>query len=202
MEYVLASASPRRSEILQSLGLKFKILKSDAEADSNLNIEYTTDGFVKYVMSLSKLKAEDVASRLKFDEQTLIIAADTIVVNDGNILEKPKDENDAYRMLKELSGRTHSVLTGVTIIKLPEYRIISDFEKTEVSFRKLENQEILDYIKTGEPMDKAGAYGIQGKGSLLVKGISGCYFNVVGLPVNKLNDMLNKFNINLLLCNM
>lgn len=201
MEYILASASPRRSEILTSLGLKFKILKSNVEADKDFKANCLNKNFAEYVMNLSKLKAEDVANQLDTEKETVIISADTIVVYNEKIFEKPENENEAFYILKNLSGNVHNVLTGITVIKLPEYKIISDFESTEVLFGNLTDQEIYEYIKTGEPMDKAGAYGIQGKGSLLVKSIKGCYFNVVGLPVNKLKNILAEFNINLLLSN-
>lgn len=191
--FVLASASPRRREILENIGLTFDIVVSSADeggVDRGIGPELL-------VKELAMLKASRTAKICQKD--TYIIAADTIVVFEGEILEKPKDEADAERMLSMLSGKRHSVYTGVCIFKTPEAKAVCKCEKTDVVFRGLTPETIRKYIKTGEPMDKAGAYGIQGKGALLVKEIHGDYFNVVGLPVGLLGEMFREeFDITLL----
>lgn len=146
------------------------------------------------VMTLSRQKAREVAATVEGD--CVIIAADTIVVIDGEVLGKPRDERDAAQMLKKLSGRTHMVFTGVTIIR--GERVLCQFEKTNVNFRELEDDEIAAYVKTGEPLDKAGAYGVQGRGSLFVTGIEGDFFNVMGLPLCRLGIMLKDLGVNLI----
>lgn len=180
MKIVLASASPRRSEILKNLGLEFEVKVSGTKEimPEGLSPEVT-------VMSLAKQKGSGIVG-------DIVISADTIVVLDGHIMGKPQNENDAYKMLKSLSGRTHSVYTGVCI------NGECDFEKSDVVFDDLSDEEILAYIKTGEPMDKAGAYGAQGKGGCFVKEIRGDFFNVMGLPVHKLYTMLTKMGVNVI----
>ena len=192
MKIILASESPRRQELLKQIGLEFDIISSDIEETVNQNQKPE-----KLVQQLSYLKAEDVAQKVK--NESLIIAADTIVVYKNEILGKPKDEQDAYKMLKKLSGNIHEVFTGFTIINNYTNKIVSDYEKTLVKFRELSEEEIKGYIKTQEPMDKAGAYGIQKIGSLLVEEIKGDYFNVVGLPLCKLALVLKReFNLQVL----
>ncbi len=178
---ILASQSPRRRELLKFIDEDF-IIKS-AEVDETLPQDITPENAVLY---LSKIKAEP----FKSDGDT-VIGADTVVAIDGKILGKPNDENEAIAMLRLLSGREHSVFTGVTIIKANKEK--SFFAETRVKFYELSDKMIYDYIKTGEPFDKAGAYGIQGCGCLLVEKIDGDYFNVVGLPVAKLNRLLLDF---------
>ena len=181
----LASASPRRKEILQQAGLEFNVITP--ECDENIN----EDRPWELVMKLSLKKAQAGYSMLSsFDSglKTLVIGADTIVCLDGRILGKPEDDRNAFEMLKSLSGRTHEVYTGVTV--LTENSAETFYEMTEVSFYDVPDEDILDYIKTGEPADKAGAYGIQGKGCFLVKGIRGDYFNVMGLPAAHLLRVL------------
>ncbi|HBN38892.1 MAG TPA: septum formation protein Maf [Ruminococcaceae bacterium] len=175
---ILASKSPRRKELLSLITENF-VIKS-AEVDENLPKGIQPD---KAVEHLSKIKAEPFKS-----EEDVIIGADTVVSIDGVILGKPKDRSDAFKMLKMLSGKYHSVFTGVTIIKPDSTKTFS--VETRVKFFDLTDREINDYLDTGEPFDKAGAYGIQGKGSLLVEKIDGDYFNVVGLPVSTLNKYL------------
>lgn len=175
---VLASKSPRRKELLQYITSDF-IIKS-ADVDETLPDNISPDKAVEY---LSRIKAEPFAN-----DDDIIIGADTVVACDNAILGKPNDINDAKSMLKLLSGREHEVYTGVTIINKGEVQTFSVC--TKVKFFDLSDKEIDDYIKTGEPMDKAGAYGIQGYGSLLIESICGDYFNVVGLPVSKLNRLL------------
>lgn len=182
MAIILASASPRRRELLKFITEDFTVRVSDAEevTDPALSAEET-------VKSLAVIKGESVAEG--FPEDT-VISADTIVVLDGKILGKPKDEEDAFRMLSSLSGRTHEVFTGVCVLHSGRRLVFA--ERTEVSFFPLSEDEIRAYIATGEPADKAGAYGIQGKGCTLVKAISGDYNNVVGLPVAGLNRLLKE----------
>lgn len=179
---ILASSSPRRKELLENLHLTFDISSSN-----------TDESFVpgtapeEIVMKLAERKAKDVAER---NRTSFVIGADTIVVANNQVLGKPSDEKDAREMLTMLSGNTHSVYTGVAIVNAGQS--VRFFEKTDVTFWNLTVSEIEAYLKSGEPFDKAGAYGIQGFGSLLVKQISGDYFNVVGLPVSKTIRELKK----------
>ncbi|EIJ79040.1 Maf-like protein [Bacillus methanolicus PB1] len=179
---ILASSSPRRKELLENLHLTFEISKSE--------VDETFDPGMKpeeIVMELAFRKASFVAEK---NPSSFIIGSDTIVVVDGKVLGKPHTKEEAFGMLKLLSGRTHSVFTGVAIVS-PE-KNATFFEKTDVTFWELTDEEIKAYISTGEPFDKAGAYGIQGFGSILVKQISGDYFSVVGLPVSKTVRELRK----------
>lgn len=187
---ILASSSPRRQELLANLGLYFSII-SAAIDESILPHEHPRDA----VRRLARLKALDVASRVEGD--ALIIAADTVVVLNGKILGKPADQDDAYRMLSLLSGRCHEVITAVAICSGEGKYEVED-ETTRVYFRSLSTDEIRAYLSCGESYDKAGAYGIQGRGGLLVEKIEGCYFNVVGLPLGRLYLMLKKHGIDLL----
>ena len=185
---VLASASPRRRELLEQIGIKFDIVVSNEpedEIDKNLSPE-------NYTSELALMKACNAAKKLTGTKRrnSLIIAADTVVYSDGIILGKPKDKEDAFGILKGLSGKTHEVYTGVCVMRLSDGYAVSESVKTSVVFKNLPDSMIKRYIETGEPMDKAGAYGIQGKGAVLVKEINGDYFNVVGLPVSTLYDML------------
>lgn len=187
MAIILASQSPRRRELLQQMGLtEFEIIPAVGEetADPSLPPE-------QLVEQLALHKAAEVVA--KCGEEDVVIGADTIVVLDGRVLGKPQDQADAQRMLASLSGRRHTVYTGVTVIR-GERRMVSH-EATQVCFRSLTEEEILHYIATGEPMDKAGAYGIQGRGALLVDSIQGDFYNVVGLPVCRLGGMLAEFGI-------
>lgn len=175
---ILASKSPRRKELLSLITEDFVVKTSDVDESLPNNIEPA-----KAVEYLSRLKAKP------FDNGTdTVIGADTVVAVDGIILGKPKDRDDAYNMLKLLSGKYHSVFTGVTVIS-PQKTITFSVE-TKVKFFELTDTEINAYIDTSEPFDKAGGYGIQGKGSLFVERIEGDYFNVVGLPVSALNKAL------------
>lgn len=187
---VLASKSPRRREILENLGVDFEVIESNADEST-----VSSDGISVelYVQELALIKAADCAKNVE-DDATLIISADTVVSLDNKILGKPKDEEEAFLMLKSLSGKTHEVYTGFCVMKSGDADSVCRACKTEVTFKELTDDEILAYIKTGEPMDKAGAYGIQGLGGLLVSGISGDYLNVVGLPASMLSDVLkNEF---------
>lgn len=181
---VLASKSPRRQELLCRITEEFEVCATDA--DETLPLDITPWDAVLY---LSKIKAEPLRN-----PKDIIIGADTVVALDGEILGKPKDKADAKHMLKMLSGQKHSVFTGVTVF-FGEKREVSFYEETKVCFYDLSDDEIDSYIDTGEPMDKAGAYGIQGYGALLVKKIAGDYFNVVGLPIGKLNRILLTDNV-------
>ncbi|MBP3337390.1 MAG: septum formation inhibitor Maf [Clostridia bacterium] len=185
-DIILASGSPRRQEILKNIGLSFRVKKSDAD-------ESMEDGIAPSLsaMKLSLLKATDVAKNEGSD--SLVIGADTIVVSpDGEILGKPKNEDDAKKMLKMLSGKKHSVITGVSVMRTFDAKATSFFVSTDVYFKELTETEIMWYLATKEPFDKAGAYGIQGLGAILIEKIEGDYFNVVGLPVSKLVDVLRE----------
>lgn len=184
MKIILASKSPRRAEILKNIGAEFEIMPADTD-------EYVPDGTSpeEAVKMISAGKAECIAEK-NGGADTLIVSADTVVVYGGEIIGKPKDETHAFEILKRLSGHTHAVYTGFTL-RLGD-KAYSDFEKTEVDFRMLSDDEIYRYIKSGEPMDKAGAYGIQEKGAVFVSGIRGDYFNVMGLPICRINETAKK----------
>ncbi len=189
---ILASGSPRRKELLMQVGLPFQVVPSLAE-------EHIEPGLSPHflVQSLSLLKAADVAKNQ--DEDALIIGADTIVVFEDEILTKPKDAEDAKIMLSRLSGRCHSVLTGLTVLRRKDGKSISITEETKVYFKELTKKEIEAYVKTEEPLDKAGAYGIQGLGGIFVEKIEGDYYNVVGLPMMRLGKLLQEeFDIELI----
>ena len=190
MNIILASASPRRKEILENANVKFKIMSSDIE-------ELTLEGEspCQMVMRLAFEKGINIADKQKSD---LVISADTIVVLDNNVLGKPKDEKEARYMIESLSGKTHQVITGISLINLENNKKIIDYVISNVKFKNLSEEDINGYISTNESLDKAGAYGIQGYGALLVDEIQGDYFNIVGLPISRLSDLLKKhFNINL-----
>lgn len=193
MEIILASASPRRKELLELINLKFEIKASNIEEIMNEDLSLE-----EKVEDLSYQKANDTASKLSGDY--LVIGADTIVEINGEILGKPKDKADAKRMLKLLSGKEHHVITAITLIDTKDKNnFIKTHEKTKVKFIELTDYKIDKYIDSGEPMDKAGAYAIQGLGVMFVKGIEGCYTNVVGLPIPLLTNILeNKFNLKLI----
>ncbi|MBR6511896.1 MAG: septum formation inhibitor Maf [Clostridia bacterium] len=187
MEFVLASKSPRRVEMLKSLGFDFTVRPADID-ESSISIADPETGVEKIALE----KAKACFHGLEMHE-AVVLAADTIVVLDGEVLLKPKDAADARAMLSKLSGKTHTVFTGVAIMTERETR--SFVESTDVTFFELTDEEIDDYIATGEPLDKAGAYGIQGRGSLLVKSINGDYFNVVGLPTAPVARCLKAFGV-------
>lgn len=188
---ILASNSPRRIEILNTFNIKFDVIPSDYDEKM---IKFSSP--YELVCELSERKASNVSE--KVGEDCIIIGADTVVYKDGDILGKPSDEKDAFDMLSKLSGDCHKVITGICIIDKKEKNIYKSYEETLVYFKNLTKNEIMDYIKTKEPFDKAGAYGIQGFGGLFVEKIEGCYFNVVGFPVNKLYNALGKMGVNLL----
>lgn len=180
---ILASKSPRRSKLLKQLNLSFKVIS--AEIDETIKKGETP---VRAVKRLAAGKLNAVKPKIK---EGVIISADTIVVLNNKIIGKPKDEKDAEKILKLLSGKTHFVYTGFSICNLYSGKLLTRFEKTAVTFRELSRTEIRNYIKTGSPMDKAGAYGIQDDfGAVFVKKINGCYYNVVGLPLTNLYKTL------------
>ena len=189
MKLILASQSPRRRELLERMGLDFTVISPQIDEDA-----FTDPDPAALVCTLSREKALAVAREQ--DPDVLVVAADTVVVLDGQALGKPGDEAGAAAMLAALSGRSHEVYTGVTVCRGD--RAVTEAKRTEVTFRPLSREEIRSYVATGEPMDKAGAYGIQGFGALLVEGIRGDYFNVVGLPVCRLGRMLAGFGVDCL----
>lgn len=189
MRVILASKSPRRREILATFGVQFEIMSADADESSAI-----TDP-AQLVRELALRKARAVREQLlnagEWNGDTLIIASDTVVANGGEILGKPRDDADAARMLRALSGKTHHVLSGIAL--LSGEREAVDFDSTAVCFAEMSEKDIAWYVKTKEPQDKAGAYAVQGLAALWVQGIDGDYFNVVGLPVFRLNALLVSF---------
>jgi septum formation protein len=186
---ILASASPRRRELLRQIGLSFKTAPAHVDERVLAGEEPET-----YAARLAQDKARSAAKKFS---SGVIIAADTIVVLENAILGKPVDAADAERMLAALSGKMHRVITGLAVMEPATGKIMTRTATTRVWFGNLSAQEIASYVMTGEPLDKAGAYGIQGKGALLVERIDGCYFNVVGLPLALLNEMLKEFEVRL-----
>ena len=178
MKLILASASPRRAEILHSAGLQFSVLSSAVD-ETPIPAESPND----LVQRLALAKAALVAARAL--GPAIIIAADTVVVLEGEILGKPRTSEDARQMLEKLSGRTHSVMTGVALIRLPDVERREFIETTQVHFASISKDEIVKYLSSGEPFDKAGAYAIQGLAGRYIPRIDGCYFNVMGLPLSR-----------------
>jgi septum formation protein len=187
---ILASASPRREEIFKKTGLKFQVDESSCE-------EITDPGLKPHELAkvLSRAKAKDVARRYR---NALIIAADTLVLSGRKIYGKPGGEKEAREMLKTLSGKAHSVITGFTIIDTAGKKELSRSVETKVYVKRLDADEIEAYIRSGEPFGKAGAYGIQGLGAVIVEKIEGDFFNVMGLPLNALAESLKKFGVHVL----
>jgi len=184
---ILASGSPRRQELLRRMGVddfEIRVPAVDESYPAGLSPQQT----VEYI---SRKKCDAVVAKSAPDE--IIIAADTMVFVDGEHLGKPADEADALRMLTQLQGRRHLVCTGVTVHALAE--TLTESESTEVIFRSASSAELLQYIHTGEPMDKAGAYGVQDRGALLVEGIHGDFYNVMGLPILRLSRILARFGV-------
>jgi len=182
---ILASISPRRENLLRMIGFDFEVVNSQVDEQSEV---YTIPEV--HVLELAQKKALKVAEKI---DGGLIIGADTVVVLNNQILGKPKDAKQAKEILQQLSGKTHEVYTGFAIVEKPSGEMLSEFVKTLVSFRKLADEEIDRYIKSGSPFDKAGGYGIQDQGALFVQKIDGCFYNVMGLPVTKLYQALEKF---------
>ena len=184
-QLILASASPRRRELLAMLGLDFEVMPAPSEEEPDLSLP--TD---EAIAAVAAAKARSVTSPLP------VLAADTVVCIDGRILGKPHGEDEAYDMLRALSGRRHEVYTGVAVSF--GGRMLRACQKTSVFFRELSDAEIRSYIATGEPMDKAGAYGAQGLGALFIDRIDGDFFNVMGLPVCLTGRLLGEAGINVL----
>ena len=189
MRVILASKSPRRREILSMLGVEFEILSADADESSDI----TDPEALVRELALRKGRATRalLQERGEWDESTLIIASDTVVATQDEILGKPADARDAGRMLRALQDSTHRVISGVAL--LCGEREVADFDSTGVRFAAMSENEIDWYVASGEPSDKAGAYAVQGLASLWIKGLEGDYFNVVGLPVYKLNALCQSF---------
>ncbi|HKN23957.1 MAG TPA: Maf family protein [Candidatus Acidoferrum sp.] len=179
MKLILASSSTRRAQILRDAGISFSVLSSAVD-----ETPYGNESPQQMVQRLADAKADLVAARAV--GPAILVAADTVVVLDGQILGKPRSTDDARRMLEFFSGRTHSVVTGVTLIRLPEMERRQFIESTLVTFVPLSPDEISRYLSTDEPYDKAGAYAIQGHAGRYISRIEGCYFNVVGLPLARL----------------
>ena len=185
MKLILASASPRRSEILRNAGMSFQVLSSAVD-ETPFPGETPTD----LVKRLAESKAELVAARAV--GPAMVIAADTIVALDGRLLGKPRSSDDARAMLRQISGRTHAVHTGLALVRLPDAERRSAVETTLVTFAPLSDEDISQYLASGEPFDKAGAYAIQGRAGRFIPRIEGCYFNVMGLPLARLSQMLRE----------
>ncbi|KKM09008.1 hypothetical protein SY88_21470 [Clostridiales bacterium PH28_bin88] len=192
MRLILASASPRREELLRQVGLECEVIPSGISEDITPAAPHDYEFLVR---ELALGKARWVARGI---DNGLVIGADTVVVLGHRILGKPGSPEEAGNMLRELSGKPHQVLTGIAVVKAGSNVYRTDCEVTRVYFRRLEEREIEAYVESGEPMDKAGAYGIQGLGAVLVERIEGCYFNVVGLPLARLTQVLRGFGVNVL----
>ncbi len=191
MRFILASSSPRRSDLLNQIGLDFEVIPSRFD-ESQVNASDP----VELVRTLAREKAGTVASEV--EGEAIVLGADTIVLLDDEILGKPRDEAEARSMLGRLAGRTHRVLTGVALIRRPNGPILVEHEETAVTMRNLTPGQIAAYVASGEPMDKAGAYAVQGLGSVLVERLQGDYFNVVGLPLPRLALMLEPLGLDVL----
>ena len=188
MDIILASKSPRRRALLEQMGVRdFRIVTPDIDEHMDRDLPPA-----ELVRQISLEKAQAMAAQA--DPNTVVIAADTVVALDGVVLGKPADKEEAFRMLSLLSGNRHQVYTGLTVLRGEQ--VFSQWEETSVTFRPLTAEEIEAYIATGEPMDKAGAYGIQGYGALFIEGISGDYYNVMGLPVCRLGQILGQLGMN------
>jgi septum formation protein len=189
MKLILASASPRRAEVLRAAGIAFEVLPTDVDESPQPNEEPG-----ELVARLAEAKARSAAARAASSASpAILVGADTAVVADAKTLGKPASADDARRMLRLLSGRTHSVLTGLALVRLPGGESRREQETTRVTFAPLTDREIEDYVASGEPFDKAGAYAIQGLGGRFVTRVEGCYFNVVGMPLARLYRMLREF---------
>ncbi len=187
MSLVLASASPRRAELLRQAGILFEVVEPGVSEDISGNVDPA-----QMVVELSKRKALDVSCRF---EKGFVLAADTIVVCRDQVLGKPRDRDNARRMLRMLSGNEHMVFTGLALFDAATGSYETGLSKTRVWMKPLKNEHIDLYVACGEPMDKAGAYGIQGRGALFIDKIEGCYFNVVGLPLSLLFDLFIKMQV-------
>ena len=189
MNIYLASTSPRRRDLLRRLGMRFQVMTPVASEKPGAVGLKAGSAPARYAVAYAKAKALSVAERVGAG---LIIGVDTVVVCGRQILGKPRSRAEARKMLNMLSGRTHSVVSGVAVVRMPEREVLTASENTEVSFRKLGADEIERYIAGPEPYDKAGAYGIQEQAGIFVSRVSGCLLNVIGLPVPLLLDLLRK----------
>lgn len=177
--------------MLESIGLKFKVIPSNVEEDIE-NKPFSCE----LIENIALDKVLDVAENSKFP--AIVIGSDTVVVIDNKILGKPKDDEDAFNMLNSLSGRSHRVISAIVVHDTETGKTVKTSVTSEVIFRELEEKEIRNYIKTGEPADKAGAYAIQGRAGIFVKEIKGCYSNIVGISVYKTAEVLKEFGVNIL----
>lgn len=189
MKLILASSSPRRRELLSQIKVDFEIINPSDDAENPLPRGFCSNP-EDFAVSNATLKARSAAEKAPKD--AIVLGADTIVVLDGIILGKPENNDDARRMLSMLSGKTHKVMTGLCVTDCSTGKLFSDIEVTSVVFKQLSESDIDSYIESGEPLGKAGAYAIQGLGSLFIPSISGCYFNVVGLPIFRTMQLINK----------
>lgn len=188
---VLASASPRRRQLLEQIGVQFEATSSQAE--ESVDVSLLTP--VQQARALAQVKGRDVAARYP---DRLVLAADTIVVVDGLVMGKPADAKEAYAMIDRLQGRAHEVITGVALIHNATNRELVAHEVTTIWMRPLSGAQISRYVNSGEPLDKAGGYAVQGRAGALVERIAGCYYNVVGLPLSRVVRMLEEFGLEVL----
>jgi septum formation protein len=186
---ILATTSPRRHGLAQQMGLEFDIVPSNYK--ENMSSALTPE---KLAMALAEGKAEDVASRCK---EGIVIGVDTFIVFNKKVMGKPKTKEKAYSQLKRVSGKIVKVYSGVALIDCKSKEVIKDYEVSDVKFKKLTNEEIKNYIATGEPLDKAGAFAIQGLGSIFIEKVNGCYANIVGFPINNIYKNLKKLGVNI-----
>ena len=185
---VLASSSPRRQELLRNAGFTFEVVPSRIDEDNRPDADP-----IAHAERLAQLKAEEVAQRFAPEEDVVVLGADTVVVAEGTVLGKPRSPEEAAAMLEKLSGREHQVITGVALLAPGGMRRAVAHETTRVFFRPLTRQEIEDYVASGEPLDKAGAYAIQGRAGRFVTRLEGCYFNVMGLPVALVDRLVREW---------
>lgn len=188
MEIILASASPRRQQLLDLIGLDFTVMVSDVEEDN-------TKDMLPQELAVAHAVDKAIDVSRKVHKEAVVIGADTIVVVDGKVFGKPQDDLEAIHMLTVLAGREHIVISGVAVAK--GKTLVSGSSVTTVTFRSLSEDQIKRYVASGEPMDKAGAYAIQGKGALFVESITGCYSNVVGLPLVTLSELLGQVGVHI-----
>lgn len=195
IQLILASGSPRRQELLKQLGVRFKTMISDV--DETISASISPD---EVVQRLARRKAEAVVEQSALAGHTLVVGADTVVVSDRTILGKPQDEQQAQKMLQRLQGRVHQVFSGIAIVEVQQgkiNRVETDYRKTDVWMQSLTTEQIVWYTGTGEPLDKAGAYGIQGFGACMIDKIDGCYFNVVGMSLSLFTKMMQKMGFHI-----
>jgi len=187
---ILASSSPRRLEILRQIGLRFEVKAHE--------VDETIPAGMQPHQAACELAFRKAWGTAQLEPGAIVIGADTIVVHENLILGKPLDQSDAVETLRSLSGSDHLVITGFCVIETATGKVVKANETTRVFFRQLTDAEINAYAESGEPMDKAGSYAIQGLGAVLVEKIDGCYFNVVGLPISQLSQVLKDFGVNIL----